>query len=104
MQLDPYETEQLLQNTPNLVILDVREAWKYDTLPRLKAAHHLYVGDVASQIDTLVPDKDTPILLYCTIGVKSHHALRTLQTLGYTQVHDGGGIDTWFGLLDPWLA
>ena len=103
MQLDPYEAEQMLQNNDNLVILDVREPWKYDTLPRVKGARHLYVADVPTQVEALIPDKNTRVMIYCTAGIKSRHAQQVMQELGYTNVHDFGGLETWWGLLDDFL-
>ena len=46
--------------------------------------------------DSLPPEKDTKIVLYCKTGNMSAKALKTLKSLGYTNVsHLGGGMDSW---------
>ena len=52
-----------------------------------------------NNIDALteaLPDKDTPIVLYCRSGSMSEQATRDLVELGYTQVFDvPGGMNAW---------
>jgi molybdopterin/thiamine biosynthesis adenylyltransferase len=43
-----------------------------------------------------VPDKATPIVLYCAAGNRSAFSAKTLQELGYTTVHSlAGGFTDW---------
>ena len=43
----------------------------------------------------VAPDKDALVLVYCRTGVRSAEASAKLAELGYTQVRDFGGIESW---------
>ncbi len=82
---------QRLQAGERYVILDVREdnEWANGHLP---SAHHLGRGVIERDIEQLLPEKDTPIVLYCGGGFRSALAADNLQKMGYTNVTslDGG--------------
>ena len=42
-----------------------------------------------------LPDSDQEILVYCRSGKRSEQASRKLVALGYTNIYDFGGINTW---------
>lgn len=47
-------------------------------------------------LTSFVPDKNTPVILYCRSGNMSEQATRDLVELGYTQVYDvPGGMNAW---------
>lgn len=49
--------------------------------------------EIAARIAALAPAKDAEIVLYCAVGVRSGKAMKTLRSLGYTNVRNAGGID-----------
>lgn len=49
--------------------------------------------EIAARIAALTTSKDTEIVLYCARGGRSGTAQKTLESLGYTNVRNGGGID-----------
>lgn len=73
------------------LVLDVREEseWNKDHIP---GAQHLGRGVLERDIETRVPDKTTPIILYCGGGYRSALAAESIQKMGYSQVlsMDGG--------------
>ena len=76
-------------------IVDVREAseWEQGHVP---GAVHISKGYVEQQIEGAVPDRDTPVILYCAGGVRSLFAAQTLQSMGYTNVRSmAGGFQAW---------
>lgn len=72
-------------------LLDVREdsEWAEGRLP---GAMHLGKGVIERDIEELVPDTASEIVLYCGGGYRSALAAESLQKMGYTNVlsMDGG--------------
>ena len=76
-------------------LVDVREnsEWEAD---RLEGARHIGRGVLERDIETLIPDKNTPIVLYCGGGYRSALAADNLQKMGYTNVISmDGGMRAW---------
>ena len=75
--------------------IDVREIeeWQEGHLP---GAVHVPRGNLESRIEGVVADRSTPIVLYCAVGARSAFAAKTLDVLGYTDVHSlAGGFTDW---------
>lgn len=85
--LEPHEVRGLIDKGEPLVLIDVREAdeWRAGHIP---GAVHVPRGFLELQIDARLPDKDTPVVLYCAAGNRSALAAVTLQELGYTDVRN----------------
>ncbi len=78
------------------LVIDVRESEEWDT-GHVPGAQHVSRSFLESRIDGVIPDRDTPVVLYCASGNRSALAAHTLQTqLGYTNVSSMiGGITLW---------
>ena len=75
--------------------IDVREDHEYAT-DHAKGARHLGKGIIERDIETVVPDKQASILLYCGGGYRSALAADALAQMGYTNVTSmDGGIKAW---------
>ena len=75
--------------------LDVREDNEF-AKDHAKGARHLGKGIIERDIETLIPDKEVPIILYCGGGYRSALAADALQQMGYSNVISmGGGIRAW---------
>jgi len=74
------------------VLIDVRTAEEYAS-GHLQGALLLPVDRIAQEIAARVPDKHTPIRLYCRSGRRSALALEALQQLGYTRLQNLGGLE-----------
>jgi len=46
---------------------------------------------------TELPDKEQMIMVYCRSGNRSRQASEKLAALGYTNVYEFGGINSWTG-------
>ena len=83
-------------NKPALpALIDVREA---DELQAgvLPGAIPIPRGYLELRIEEKVPDKASPVVIYCAAGVRSAFAARTLEELGYTDVASlRGGFNRW---------
>jgi len=96
-ETDVHEVKKRLDAGQAFHLIDVREEseWARGHLPQ---ASHLGKGIIERDIVARVPDKSTPIVLYCGGGFRSALAALSLQQMGYSEVlsMDGG----WSG----WVA
>lgn len=92
----PYVYVNELQSTEDILVLDTRQKEEYD-VSHIKDA--IWVGHKAFEKDWIldrIPNKNTEIIVYCSIGVRSEDIGETLQKEGYTHVKNlYGGIFEW---------
>jgi len=79
-------------------LLDVRTAEEY-AAGRIPGAELAPYDSIGATTFT-EPDKAAPVVVYCRSGRRSAIAKATLESLGYTNVSDFGGIDNWKGTLE----
>jgi adenylyltransferase/sulfurtransferase len=88
-------TPAQLQASRGRVVLDVRERSEFDE-GHLPGAVHLSRGFLETRIEDVVPDRTTPVTLYCASGVRSLLAGKTLREMGYGDVESlSGGFNAW---------
>lgn len=81
------------QNAP--VLIDVREEFEYEMI-RLGGSVHISRGTLEMAVEHEYPDRNTPILIYCSSGERSALAALTLMKLGYRHVASiDGGLHAW---------
>jgi len=80
----------LRENPASVVLLDVREPEEFAE-DRLEGGKLIPLGDLMARAN-LELDPDADIVIYCAHGVRSMHALRGLQTLGFEKLRslEGG--------------
>jgi rhodanese-related sulfurtransferase len=78
------EVKAMIERGERVVYLDVRELGEYN-LGRLPGAVHIPCGSLEQRVEAAVP-RDARVIVYCSAGVRSAAAARTLQTMGYTDV------------------
>ncbi len=89
------EVKRKLDGGDKFVLVDVREESEFakDHLP---GAIHLGKGVIERDVESRVPDLQTPLVLYCGGGFRSALAADNLQKMGYTSVLSmDGGIKVW---------
>lgn len=90
--LSTEEFTELLQQESELRVIDVRMPDEIATLGGTINAglHPLNInrGWLEFRIADAVPDKDTPIVLFCGINQRSPLAARTLMDMGYSRVYN----------------
>ena len=93
-QITQEEAKEMM-DTQEVIILDVREQDEYDS-GHITGAVLLPVGtidkDTAAEV---IPETDSTVLVYCRSGNRSKTASSTLAKLGYTNIYEFGGINTW---------
>ena len=95
-QITMSEAVELMEKEENYLILDVRTQQEY-------AAGHI-PGAIVVPNETIgteeiaqLPDKDQLIMVYCRSGNRSKQASDKLVKLGYTNIIEFGGINSWPG-------
>jgi rhodanese-related sulfurtransferase len=75
--------------------VDVREDSEF-AVDRARGARHIGRGVLERDVETLIPDHDAPIVLYCGGGFRSALSADNLQKMGYTNVISmDGGMRAW---------
>jgi rhodanese-related sulfurtransferase len=75
--------------------IDVREDHEF-AKDHARGARHLGRGILERDIETVIPDKQAEIILYCGGGFRSALAADSLQQMGYSNVRSmEGGIKAW---------
>jgi rhodanese-related sulfurtransferase len=100
-EVTPAEVDRLREQG-GVAVVDVREAseWEQGHLPD---AIHVSKSYIEQNIEGAIPDRSTPVVLYCAGGVRSLFAGETLQQLGYTDVASmSGGFQAWKSQGLPW--
>lgn len=93
-QVNAETAKELMDTEDDYVILDARTQAEYDEghIPDAILIPH---DTVATAAEDALPDKDQLILVYCRSGNRSKQASQTLVDLGYTNVVEFGGINSW---------
>ncbi len=102
-EVTPIETDALRERGDGAIV-DVREdsEWEQGHVP---GAIHISKSYIEQQIESAVPDRATPVVLYCAGGIRSLFAAQTLQELGYTNVRSmSGGFQQWKSQGLAWSA
>lgn len=93
-QITQEEAKEMM-DTQEVIILDVREQDEYDG-GHIPGALLLPVGTIdETTAAEVIPEKDSTVLVYCRSGNRSKTASSTLAELGYTNIYEFGGINTW---------
>lgn len=87
------EAKQIM-DTQECIILDVRYEHEYEE-KHIEHAINLPLSKLNEQAKTILNDKDALILVYCRTGKRASMACTILEGLGYTNVHNFGGIVDW---------
>ena len=74
-------------------LLDVRSSQEFSS-GHIDGAVSISVQELAGRLDEL-GDKNGAIVVYCQSGNRSAMAKRLLESNGFTNVHDMGGIGQW---------
>lgn len=95
-QVTTEEAVNIMQTEENYVILDVRTAQEFAS-GHIPGAVLLPNETIGTEDIPLLPDKDQLILVYCRSGNRSKQAAENLAQLGYTNIVEFGGINSWTG-------
>jgi rhodanese-related sulfurtransferase len=90
-----YDVKAKMDAKESFFFVDVREDNEWNQ-GRAKGAIHLGKGVIERDIESAIPDKNAPIILYCGGGFRSAIAAENLLRMGYQDVTSmDGGIRAW---------
>lgn len=98
------EAYELLKNQrESVVFLDVREPDEY-TQGAIPGARYIPRSYLELRLEREIPDKDTPVIVYCASGTRSLIAAKAIKELGYKKVYNlEGGFQGWKNGGYPWV-
>ena len=84
--------------TADAVLVDVRTPQEYREghIPGSKNVPLQQLGKISS----VAKNKEIPLFVYCYSGARSREAVKVLRQLGYSQVHNIGGIAAYSGKVE----
>ena len=86
----------MMEEETGYIILDVRTAQEYSER-HIPGAINIANESIGTEDIPELPDKDQLILVYCRSGNRSKQASEKLVKLGYTNIIEIGGINSWPG-------
>ena len=95
-QITQEKAKEMMAKDDGHIIVDVRRQDEYDEghIPGALLIPNESITD--KQPDEL-PDLNQIVLVYCRSGRRSKEASQKLADIGYTNVYEFGGINTWTG-------
>ena len=88
------QAKTMMDDGNTYTLVDVRTESEYKD-QHIEGAVLIPVDVIADKVESELPDKTARILIYCRSGNRSATAANTLVGLGYTNVYDMGGIQSW---------
>ena len=93
-QISAAEAKKLMDSETDYAIVDARTQEEFDE-GHIEGAIMIPEYEIEAKAESLLPDKDQLILVYCRSGRRSKIASEALVGLGYTNVKEFGGIIDW---------
>lgn len=94
------EAKEMLDGDKTIVLIDVRTLEEY-TSGHIEGSILIPHDKIESEIEKVVPNKKTSIIVYCRTGNRTKTATRVLEELGYNSIYDMGGIVEWpYGIIE----
>ena len=96
IQIDQEKAKEMMKVNDGHVVVDVRRADEYAS-GHIPGAILIPNESITTEKPEQLPDKDQIILIYCRSGNRSKQATQKLADMGYTNIYEFGGINTWTG-------
>ena len=97
-QPDINQGVQEYKNAAGAVLLDVRTPQEYRE-GHIPGSQNVPLQQL-DKVEEVTENKDTVLYVYCRSGARSRQAVSLLQDMGYTNVHNIGGIAAYSGKVE----
>ena len=98
-QIAQEEAKEMMTKNDGHVIVDVRRQDEYDE-GHIPGAVLIPNESITDKQPEQLPDLNQVILIYCRRGRRSKEASQKLADIGYTNIYEFGGINTWNGEIE----
>lgn len=98
-QIAQEEAKEMMTKNDGHVIVDVRRQDEYDE-GHIPGAVLIPNESITDKQPEQLPDLNQVILIYCRSGRRSKEASQKLADMGYTNIYEFGGINTWNGEIE----
>ena len=95
-QISQEEAKEMMAREDGHISVDVRRQDEYDS-GHIPGAILIPNESIGTEMPEDLPDRDQIILIYCRSGNRSKQAAQKLADMGYTNICEFGGINTWTG-------
>ena len=95
-QISQDEAMKMMQEQTDCLIVDVRRPDEFAE-GHIAGAVNVPNETIEDEAPDALPDKEQTLLVYCRSGNRSKEASQKLADMGYTNVYEFGGINTWEG-------
>lgn len=93
-KMKPAEVKTVLEKDESAVLLDVRTMEEYRE-KHIEGSTLIPLDILEKEVVKIIPDKNQKVIVYCRSGNRSKTAANILLRMGYRQVYDLGGINSW---------
>ena len=87
---------KIMEEETGYLIVDVRRPDEFAE-GHIEGAINVPNEEIVDEMPEKLPDKDQLLLVYCRTGRRSKEAAEKLAKIGYTNIYEIGGINTWPG-------
>ena len=99
IEITPRETKELLGREKEVLFLDVREPWEYDTA-HIDGSVLIPMREIPASLQRI--ENSDQVVVFCHHGMRSLDVAAWLRTQGVEGVRSmAGGIDRWSTEIDP---
>lgn len=89
------DVKQKMENAKDTIFVDVREESEWQN-GHLHSAIHISKGTLERDVEKIIPNLESQVVLYCSGGFRSAIAADSLKKMGYTRVSSMlGGTSAW---------
>ncbi len=92
--ISPLEAKERLAASKDVLLIDVRTPEEYREV-HIPNSISLPLNQLKTGISKIASNKDTEIIVYCLSGMRASQACSQLATMGYTNISNMGGIQSW---------
>ena len=98
-RISPAEVKKRLNAGEKVFLIDVRTPKEY-TEKHIPKSLSLPLDRLHQEVTQKIPDKATPVFVYCLTGRRSANGVKILTELGYSNVYNMGAMANWPGKIE----